>query len=93
MPERTTFLIQPMDQGAISIAKNNMKYHLLNDAIQFTNGNNKTFMDFLKQIDILDVIYWLEKAWSEVPQSALNRFCNKILLGRKTRTRRKSRPS
>ena len=93
MPERTTFLIQPMDQGAISIAKNNMKYHLLNDAIQFTNGNNKTFMDFLKQIDILDVIYWLEKAWNEVPQSALNRFCNKILLGRKTRTRRKSRPS
>ena len=44
-------------------------------------------------VDILDVIYWLEEAWSEVPQSALNRFCNKILLGRKTRTRRKSRPS
>ena len=54
-----------------------MKYHLLNDAIQFTNGNNKTFMDFLKQIDILDVIYWLEKAWSEVPQSALKGVWNK----------------
>ena len=43
-------------------------------------------MDFLKHLDILDAIYWLGKAWIEVPQSALKGIQYKILLSRHTRT-------
>ena len=43
-------------------------------------------MDYLKQIDILDAINWLEKAQIEVPQSALKGVQYKILLSRHTRT-------
>ena len=86
LPPNTTSLIQPMDQGAISIFKTNFKYLLLEAAIEFSTNNTKTLMDFLKKIDLLDAINWVDKAWSQVTQSALKGVWNKLLLSRSSKT-------
>ena len=43
-------------------------------------------MDFLKKIDLLDAINWVDKAWSQVTQSALKGVWNKLLLSRSSKT-------
>ena len=82
LPPNTTSLLQPMDQGAISIMKTNFKYDLLNDAIKAVK-KNLPFLDFLKGLNILDAVYMVEKAWKSVPESALYGVWNNVLTSRK----------
>ena len=86
LPANTTSVLQPMDQGAISIMKTHFKYKLLEEAIKFSAGNQKNLMDFLKQVDLLDAINWVTDSWNEVPESALFGVWNKVLLYRNKKT-------
>jgi len=77
LPPNTTSIIQPMDQGAISVMKTNYKYNLLNAAL---NARGRpTLLEFLKKFDLLDAIYLLEKSWNDVPLSAMQGVWNKLL--------------
>ena len=79
LPSRTTSLIQPMDQGAISIMKTNYKYRLLKAAVEASKANNKTLIEFLKSFDILHAIYMIADAWDDVPQTAMRGVWNRLL--------------
>ena len=79
LPSKTTALIQPMDQGAISIMKTNYKYRLLQAAVEASKANNKTLIEFLKSFDILKAIYMIADAWNDVPQTAMRGVWNRVL--------------
>ena len=79
LPSKTTSLIQPMDQGAISIMKTNYKYRLLKAAIEASKANNKTLIEFLQSFDILHAIYMIVDSWNDVPESAMRGVWNRLL--------------
>ena len=56
-------------KGVISIAKTNFKHLMLTKAIEETRAKRMEFMDYLKKVNILDAIYFFDKAWKAVPAS------------------------
>lgn len=73
-PANTTALSQPMDQGVIQAFK--LKYrkrqlqHVIN---QMDLSQGKTGTDLLKEISILDAIYWISGSWNEVECSTITK--------------------
>lgn len=74
LPKNTTSLIQPCDQGIIKSFKT--KYtNLLVQIIADDDKNENNFTEYLKGYNILDVIYLVEKSWSDVSnQTIINCF-------------------
>lgn len=67
-----------MDQGVLECLKKKYRRRLLQSLLQATEGEN-TIMDFLKTVNVKDVVYWLADSWNEVKQETLNKSWNKIL--------------
>ena len=70
---------QPMDAGVISIFKTHFKHLLLSAAIKASEGNNMSFIEFLKKVTILDAIRLIGVAWSKVPNSAMHKVWKKLM--------------
>jgi len=70
LPPNTTSLIQPLDQGVIRAFKENYRKLILRRIINEFE-KKKTFN--LKDINVLDAIYWVAKAWDEVKSSTISK--------------------
>ena len=77
LPANTTSVIQPMDQGIIQTFK--LKYrsrqlqHILNQMeVTYNLGR-----DIIREISILDAIYWINGAWNEVDVSTIQKCFTK----------------
>ena len=75
LPPNTTSKIQPMDMGIISNMKQNYRRELVRDMID--SDDNVT--DYLKRINIKDMIYLLHKAWDGVTQLSVKNCWTKGL--------------
>ncbi|XP_069107251.1 tigger transposable element-derived protein 4-like [Argopecten irradians] len=67
LPLNTTSKSQPMDQGIIQAVK--LKYRrrqLQHIFANMTRHNLLSGSELLKQISVLDVIYWVNRAWDQV---------------------------
>ena len=74
LPENTTSLIQPLDQGIIKIFKTKYRKRLLQSLLAQINNENINKNNF-KKANFLDAVYWVEQSWSEVKvESIINCF-------------------
>lgn len=79
LPPNVTALIQPMDQGVIKSIKARYKKKLLRRLIIQEDGNNKSIVDFLKEVNMRVVIDLIDEAWTEISHSTLRKSWRKIL--------------
>ena len=72
LPPNTTSKVQPMDQGIIQSMK--LKFHKRQSQKILAEMEKKKDVcgtDLLKQISILDAIYWIKHTWDEVETSTI----------------------
>ncbi|XP_053405128.1 uncharacterized protein LOC128558887 [Mercenaria mercenaria] len=72
LPPNTTSLCQPMDQGIIQAMKLKYRKKQLQYVIsQMELKQGKSGFDLLKDISVLDAIYWVARAFEEVEISTI----------------------
>ena len=70
----TTSLSQPMDQGIIQAFNLKYRKRQLQHVIKKMDlCQGKTGTDLLKEISILDVVYWTSGSWNEVDCSTITK--------------------
>ena len=65
-PPNTTSKTQPMDQGIIQTLKLKFRKKQLKFVLNQINKSEKSGSEILKEISILNAIYWVDSAWQEV---------------------------
>ena len=55
------------------------KHFMLTDAIKHSKGGQIDFENYIKKLNILDAIHFVDKAWQAVPKSAMFGVWNKLL--------------
>ncbi|XP_053403566.1 tigger transposable element-derived protein 6-like [Mercenaria mercenaria] len=72
LPANTTSVTQPMDQGIIQTVKLKFKKRQLQHMVRGMEQHPAMQgSELLKQITILDAIYWLSNSWSEVETNTI----------------------
>ena len=77
LPPNTTSLLQPMDQGVISILKSNYLKITMNDIIQ-TEHDVQDVTVFWKNFTIKGAIDNISRAWSQVTENAMKGVWKKL---------------
>ena len=74
LPANTTSKSQPMDEGIIQALKLRYRRRQLKKTIMKMN-TNKTLngSDLLKQISVLDAIYWISNSWNVLDNSTIQK--------------------
>ena len=65
-PPNTTSKTQPMDQGIIQTLKVKFRKKQFKFVLNQMNKSEKSGSEILKEISILNAIYWVDSAWQEV---------------------------
>ena len=78
LPANTTAPIQPMDQGVLEDMKRRYKKSLLRSLLMADN-DGKSMIEFVKKINIKDVIYLVADAWDDIPSLTITKSWNKVL--------------
>ena len=73
LPSNTTSFTQPMDQGIIQTLKLKYRKRQLQYVLAQLERTEKSGPQILKEISILDAIYWVARAWEEVEASTIQR--------------------
>ena len=73
LPPNTTSVIQPMDQGIIQAMKLKYRKRQLESILDKMNNSCKDSSQLLKDITILEAIYWVAKSWQEVEASTITK--------------------
>ena len=77
-PPNTTALFQPMDQGVLEAMKR--RYHkALLQKLLLEDREGRSIIEFVKKIDMKDVVYMAAAAWEDVPPSTLVKSWKKLL--------------
>lgn len=75
LPPNVTAIIQPLDQGLISLTKKHYKKNLLQRALFFSTGTEK----YLKNLNLDDCFILLKKAWESLEKTTLHKVWRSIL--------------
>lgn len=70
-PANTTSKLQPMDQGIIQTLKLKFRNRQLKKMVREMDHSSKCGSEILKNISLLDAIYWIDKSWKEVETSTI----------------------
>ncbi|XP_060587924.1 tigger transposable element-derived protein 6-like [Ruditapes philippinarum] len=65
-PPNTTSRLQPMDQGIIQTPKLKYRKKQLQHILVKVDSSNKVGSQLLKEISVLDAIYWIDAAWRDI---------------------------
>ncbi|KAK6487620.1 tigger transposable element-derived protein 6-like, partial [Huso huso] len=80
LPPNTTSFLQPLEQGIIQNVKLLYRTHLMSNLVAKIN-NSSSATELSKSITVLDAIYWIEQAWSQVKDSTITKCFAKAGLG------------
>ena len=78
LPPNTTSLFQPMDQGVIEAMKRRYRKALLQKLL-LEDQEGRSIIQFVKQINMKDVVYMTAAAWEDIPSLTLTKSWNKLL--------------
>ncbi|XP_045178721.2 tigger transposable element-derived protein 4-like [Mercenaria mercenaria] len=73
LPPNTTALSQPMDQGIIQALKLKFRNRQLSYIVSQMERTDKVGSQVLKEISILDAIYWINGSWKEVTPTTIQK--------------------
>ena len=80
LPPNTTALFQPMDQGVIEALKRRYRKALL-QRLLLEDKEGRSIVQFVKQINMKDVVYMTATAWDDLLPLTFTRSWNKLLGG------------
>ena len=72
-PPNTTSKTQPMDQGIIQTVKLKFRKRQLKFVLNKMEKSEKNCSELLKEISVLNVIYWVHASWQEVETTTIQR--------------------
>jgi hypothetical protein len=72
MPQNTTSLLQPIDQGVIRSFKAYYTRTAFSQALESTNGTNTTLKDFWRGYNIYKSVKNMGFLWNEVKSTNMN---------------------
>ena len=72
LPPNTTPLIQPMDQGVLEALKRRYRKALLQKLL-LEDEEGRSIVEFVKQINMKDVVYMIAGAWEDISSSTLRK--------------------
>ena len=75
LPPNTTTIFQPMDQGVLEALKRRYCKSLLQKMLL----EGRSIIQFVKQINMKDVVYMTAAAWDDIPPLTIARSWNKLL--------------
>ena len=78
LPPNTTVLCQPMDQGVLESLKQRYRKALL-QRLLLEDQEGRSIIEFVKSINIKDVVFMTPTAWDDLPSLTLARSWNKFL--------------
>ena len=78
LPPNTISLFQPMDQGVIEAMKRRYRKALLQKLL-LEDQEGRSIIQFVKQINMKDVVYMTAAAWQDIPSLTLTKSWNKLL--------------
>lgn len=78
LPPNTTALFQPMDQGVLEALKWRYCKALLQNLL-LEDQEGRSIIEFVKKINMKDVVYMTAAAWDDLPSLTLARSWNKLL--------------
>ena len=78
LPPNTTTILQPMDQGVLESMKRRYKKAMLQKLL-LEDEEGRSVVEFVKNINIKDVVYMLAAAWDDIPSTTLLKSWNKLL--------------
>lgn len=78
LPPNTTAIIQPMDQGVLEAMKRRYRKAMLHNLL-LEDQEGRSIIEFVKKINMKDVVYMSAAAWEDIPASTLLRSWNKLL--------------
>ena len=78
LPPNTTALFQPMDQGVIEAMKRRYQKALLQKLL-LEDEEGRSIVQFVKQINMKDVVYMAAAVWEDIPTLTLTKSWNKLL--------------
>lgn len=78
LPPNTTALFQPMDQGVIEAMKKRYRKAMLQKLL-LEDEEGRSIIEFVKQINMKDVVYMTAVAWEDIPPLTLTKSWNKLL--------------
>ena len=78
LPPNTTPLIQPMDQGVLEALKRRYRKALLQKLL-LEDEEGRSIVEFVKQINMKDIVYMIAGAWEDISSSTLRKSWNKLL--------------
>ena len=78
LPSNTTSILQPLDQGMLEALKRRYRKSLLQKLL-LEDQEGRSIIQFVKQINMKDVVYMTASAWDDIPPLTLARSWNKLL--------------
>lgn len=78
LPPNTTALFQPMDQGVLEAFKRRYRKAMLQKLL-LEDQEGRSIIQFVKQINMKDVVYMTAAAWDELPPLTLAKSWRKLL--------------
>lgn len=78
LPPNTTALIQPMDQGVLEAMKRRYRKAMLRKLL-LEDQEGRSIVDFVKKIDIKQVVYMIASAWDDVSSLTIAKSWHNLL--------------
>ncbi|XP_033228976.1 jerky protein homolog-like [Belonocnema kinseyi] len=79
LPPHVTSLIQPCDQGILEMIKLNYKINLVHSILE-SQTKGVSLLQFLKNCNVKDSVYWVVQAWNQVKPYTIIQCWKKMLL-------------
>ena len=77
LPAKSTSILQPMDQGIIQALKLKFYKQQSQCIISKMEKSPLSGTDLLKEVTVLDTIYWINRAWKDITSTCIKRCFKK----------------
>jgi len=78
LPANCTSILQPMDQGIIQAMKLKFDKQQSQCIISKMENNPLSGTDLLKEVTVLDTIYWINRAWNDITSTCIKRVLKSV---------------
>lgn len=73
LPANTTSVLQPLDQGVIQATKLQYRRLQYQHIMAEMKGNNKTGLEIMKSVTLLNAVTWIKQAWDDVKPETIQK--------------------